>query len=182
MLSVNSKKDDTVDVFEAIKTRRSIRSYEPTSVPDEKLRIIFEAARLAPSAGNRQPWRFVVVRNAERKKALAEAADNQMFIADASVIVVAIGDPNASKRWYAKDVMIAVEHMALAATSLGYGTCWIGAFNEEEVKGLLEIPKEMSVIAMLPIGIPGHTPLPKPRRGISEIFFEEEYGRTTSLG
>ncbi len=171
-----------MDVFETIKTRRSIRSYEPTSIPDEKLKKIFEAARLAPSAGNRQPWRFVVVRNSERKRALAKAANNQMFIADASVIVVAIGDPDASKRWYAKDVMIAVEHMALAAASLGYGTCWIGAFSEEEVKGLLEIPKEMSVIAMLPIGIPVHTPPPRPRREFSEIFFEEEYGRTTSLG
>ncbi|MDH5447831.1 MAG: nitroreductase family protein [Candidatus Bathyarchaeota archaeon] len=166
-----------MDVFEAIKTRRSIRKYKSDSIPDEKLKMILEAARLAPSAANRQPWRFVVVCDAERKKALAKASNNQTFLADAAAIVTAISDPDISKRWYAKDPMIAVEHMALTATSLGYGTCWIGAFNEEEVKHLLNIPKGMRVIALLPIGIPDETPQPRPRREISEIFFEEEYGK-----
>ncbi len=167
-----------MDVFEAIKKRRSIRKYKPDSIPDEKLKMIFESARLAPSAGNRQPWRFVVVRNAERKKALAKVADNQTFIADAGTIIAAVGDPEISKRWYDKDVMTAVEHMVLTATALGYGTCWIGAFNEEEVKHLLGIPEEMSVIALLPLGIPDVAPPPKPRKEISEIFFEEEYGKS----
>ena len=166
-----------MDVFEAIKTRRSIRKYNPNSIPEEKLKTILEAARLAPSAGNRQPWRFVVVQDAERKKALAKAANNQAFLADASAIVTAIGDPEISERWYEKDPMIAVEHMALAAAALSYGTCWIGAFNEEEVKRLLNIPEGMRVIALLPIGIPDETPQPRPRKEIQEIFFEEEYGK-----
>jgi nitroreductase len=166
-----------LDVFEAIKTRRSIRKYKPDSIPDEKLKMILEAARLAPSAANRQPWRFVVVRDVERKKALAKVANNQTFLADATVIVTAIGDPEITTRWYEKDPMIAVEHMALAAAALGYGTCWIGAFNEEEVKRLLNIPEGMRVIALLPIGIPDETPQPRPRKEIREIFFEEEYGK-----
>lgn len=171
-----------MDVFETIKTRRSIRKYKPNQIPDEKLKMIFEAARLAPSAGNRQPWRFVVVRDTERKKALAKAAKNQMFIADAAAIIAAVGDPEVSKKWHDKDVMIAVEHMALAATALGYGTCWIGALEEKEVKRLLNIPKKAHVIALLPIGVPDDTPSPRPRKEISEIFFEEEYGKPLDIG
>ena len=166
-----------MDVFETIRTRRSIRKYKLDSIPIGKLRIVLEAARLAPSAGNRQPWRFVIVQNADRKKTLAKIANNQMFLADAAAIIVAAGDPEISKRWYNKDVMIAVEHMVLAAAALGYGTCWIGALDEEEVKRLLKIPKEMSVIALLAIGIPDETPPSRSRKKNSEIFFEEEYGK-----
>ncbi|MCW3985384.1 MAG: nitroreductase family protein [Candidatus Bathyarchaeota archaeon] len=115
-----------MDIFETIETRRSIRKYKPGSISNKELKMIFEAARLAPSAANRQPWRFVVVRDAERKQALAKAANNQMFLADAAAIVTAIGDPEISERWYEKDPKIAVEHMVLAAAALGYGTCWIG--------------------------------------------------------
>lgn len=155
-----------MDVFDATKTRRSIRKYKSDSIPDEKLKMILEAARLAPSTGNRQPWRFVVVCDGERKKALAKAANNQAFLANAATIVTAIGDPEISKKWYEKDPMIAVEHMALAAAALGYGACWIGAFTEG-----------MRVIALLPIGVIDETPQPRPRKEISEIFFKEEYDK-----
>jgi nitroreductase len=164
-----------MDVFEAIKTRRSIREYKPELIPHEKLEIILDAARLAPSAANRQPWRFVVVQDADRKKTLAEAADNQTFMIDAAAIVVAVGDPEVSTRWHEKDTMIALEHMVLAATALGYGTCWIGAFDEDAVKRLLKIPAKMKVVALLPIGVPGEKPASKPRKAIPEIFFKEEW-------
>jgi nitroreductase len=164
-----------MDVVEIIRTRRSVRKYRPETIPNEKLRIIFEAARLAPSAGNRQPWRFVVVRATDRKESLAEAANDQTFLKDAAAIVVAVGDAKVSARWHEKDTMIALEHMVLAATSLGYGTCWIGAFNEEVVKKLLKIPEKMKVVALLPIGVPGETPIATPRRNLSEIFFKEEW-------
>jgi len=166
-----------MDIFETIETRRSIRKYKSGSISDKELKMIFEAARLAPSAANRQPWRFVVVRDAERKQALAKAANNQMFLADAAAIVTAIGDPEISERWYEKDPMIAVEHMVLAAAALGYGTCWIGAFNEEEVKHILIVPEEKRVIALLPIGVPDEIPKSRPRKEISEIVFEEEFGK-----
>jgi len=165
-----------MDVFEAIRTRRSIRKFRPKPIPDEKLEIIREAGRLAPSAGNRQPWRFVVVKDPERKKNLAKAADNQMFIANAGVIIVALGDPEASPRWFKQDPMIAVEHMILAATALGYGSCWIGAFNEDRVKRILKIPEELAVIALLPIGFSDESPPPRARKPLEEIFFLEEYG------
>jgi len=164
-----------MDVFEAIKVRRSIRKYKPELIPDAKLEIILDAARLAPSAANRQPWRFVVVQNADRKKTLAEVADNQTFMNDAAAIVVAVGDPEVSTRWHEKDTMIALEHMVLAATALGYGTCWIGAFDEDAVKRLLKIPTKMKVVALLPIGVPGEKPASRPRKAIPEIFFKEEW-------
>ena len=166
-----------MDVFEAIKTRRSIRKFRPKPVPDEKLKTILEAGRLAPSAGNRQPWFFVVVKDLENKKALAEAAGYQMFIADAGAIVVALGDPEVSPRWFRQDPMIAIEHMVLTATSLGYGTCWIGAFDEEEVKRLLKIPEELKVIVLLPIGFPDEAPAPRPRKPLKKIVFLEKYSR-----
>jgi len=146
------KKDKTLDVLETIKIRRSIRKYKPEAIPDEKLRKIFEAARLAPSAGNRQPWRFVVVQDADRKRALAKVANNHMFLADAAAIVVAVGVPEISEKWHDKDVMIAGEHMVLAAAALGYGTCWIGAFNEQKVKEILGVPDEIRVVELMPVG------------------------------
>jgi len=166
-----------MDVLEAIRTRRSIRKFRPKPIPNEKLKIILEAGRLAPSAGNRQPWFFVVVKDSERKRVLAKAAGNQTFIADAGVIVVAVGDPEASPRWFKQDPMIAVEQMVLAATGLGYGTCWIGAFDEEEVKRLLRVPEELTVIALLPIGFPNESPPPKPRKPLKEFVFLDGYGK-----
>jgi len=166
-----------MDVFEAVRNRRSVRKFRPKPIPDEKLEMILEAGRLAPSAGNRQPWRFVVVRDRERKKALARAADNQTFIAEAGVIIAALGDPEASPRWFRQDPMIAVEHMVLAATALGYGTCWIGAFGEDRVKRILGVPEGLTVIALLPLGFPDESPPPRARKPLKEIFFPEEYGR-----
>ena len=170
-----------MDVLKAIEARRSIRKYEPSGIPGDHLGKIIEAARLAPSAGNRQPWRFIVARGPELKRRLAEAAGRQMFIADADTIVVAMADAEASPRWFEKDTMIAVEHMALAATSLGYGTCWIGAFTEEEVKRILDIPEGIKVVALLPVGVPAESPGPKSRKPIGEIFHGEKYGTPLEL-
>ncbi|MEM3678251.1 MAG: nitroreductase family protein [Candidatus Bathyarchaeia archaeon] len=165
-----------LEVFEAIRRRRSIRRYKKDAkIPEEHILKILEAARLAPSAGNRQPWRFVVVKDPEVKRKLAEACNNQTFIADAQVAVVAIGDPSVS-RWYSQDPMIAVEHMVLEATELGYGTCWIGAFNEEAVKKVLNIPPELKVICVIPVGVPDEEPPPRPRKPIEEIFHLDRYG------
>ncbi len=170
-----------MEVLEAIEKRRSIRKYKPSGIPNGHLKKILEAARLAPSAGNRQPWHFIVIQNSERKKLLAEAARNQMFLADAGVIIVALADPDASPKWFKQDVMIAMEHMVLASTGLGYGTCWIGAFEEEQVKQLLGVPERIAVVALLPIGVPDEKPQPKPRKDFGEIFFDEKYGKPLTL-
>jgi nitroreductase len=164
-----------MDVLEAITARRSIRKYRAEPITETDLGKILEAARLAPSAGNKQPWRFVVVQDKNQKVHLANAAGDQSFLKDAAAIVVAAADPHISAKWHEKDTMIALEHMVLAATSLGYGTCWIGSFDADEVKRLFKIPERMTIIALLPIGVPDEKPRPTPRRDFHEIFYKEEW-------
>ena len=97
------------------------------------------------------------------------------LLENAAAIVTAVGDPDLSARWFEKDTMIALEHMVLAATALGYGTCWIGAFNEDTVKNLLKIPQKAKVVALLPIGMPDETPAARPRKKTSEVFTKEDW-------
>ncbi len=171
-----------MEFFEVVKSRRSIRRYKPGEpVRPEDLKAILEAARLAPSARNLQPWYIVVVRNPERKKELAKAAMGQMFIADASVVLVCLSDPMRSPKWHDKDAMIALEHVALAATALGYGSCWIGAFDPEAVRRIVKAPEGLEVVAMMAIGVPDERPPPRPRRPLDEIAFSEEFGKKLAL-
>ncbi len=165
-----------MDVFEAIKARRSIRAYKDEPVPEDKLIKVLEAARLAPSAGNRQPWQFIVVKDGSKRKMLAQVADEQDFIAEAGVVIVALSDPAASKRWYLRDPMIAVEHMALEAVEQGLGTCWIGAFDEAELRRILKVPENLAVVCLLPLGLPDESPAPKTRKPFAQVFHKEEYG------
>jgi len=116
------------------------------------------------------------------------AANNQKFIADADVVIAALGIPGIEHRPlsstripFKQDPMIAIEHLVLAATALEYGTCWIGAFNEDEVKKILKIPENLAVVALLPIGIPDESPPSKPRKAFKEIFFKESYGTPLEL-
>jgi len=169
-----------MSVLEAIEKRRSIRKYKPSSIPAGDLKKILEAGRLAPSAGNRQAWEFIVVRNPEQKKRLVEAVKTSSIV-DAGVIVVAIADAEVSPKWCKQDVMIAVENMVLASSSLGYGTCWIGAFEEEQVKKVLGIPEKLSVVILLPIGVSDESPESRDRKHFSEIFFQDKYGQPLSL-
>lgn len=170
-----------MDLFETVEKRRSIRKFRPNPISDKDLKKILEAGRLAPSGGNRQPWSFIVVRKPETKKKLAAVANLQRFIADADTVLIALGDPAVSKSLYKQDPMIAIEHMVLASTALGYGTCWIGAFNENDVKEIAKVPENMTVIALLPIGVPDENPPPKPRRAFKEVFFKESYGKPMEM-
>ena len=168
-----------MEVFEAIKNRYSCRSYKAEAVPEEKLKKVLEAARLAPSAHNEQEWKFVVVRDIKKRKDVAGAA-NQSFIAEAPVIIAAVGlDPEHIMRSgnpaYAIDLAIAIEHMALQATEEGLDTCWIGAFNQEAVKEILEIPEECRVVALLPLGFPADKPQPKSRKKLEEIVSYDSF-------
>ena len=180
-----------MDLFETVTRRRSIRKFKPEMIPSEDLKKILEAGRLAPSGNNRQPWRFVIVRDADKKKQLSEAS-GQKFIADAAVVIVALGDTSAyekvqGKLWflskkvlpripYIQDPMIAVEHMVLASTALGYGSCWIGAFRHDQVRKMLRIPNALAIIALVPVGFPDENTNNQPRRRFNELFFEDSYG------
>jgi len=140
-----------MDVFEAIQKRKSSRSYESKPVPKETLEKLLEAARLSPSAKNIQPWHFIVVTEAEKRKALSEGIYAK-FLTGVPAVIVLCGDEKASPDWYVVDVALAGENMVLAATAEGLGTCWVGSFDENDVKALLGIPDTLRVVALLAVG------------------------------
>ncbi len=150
-----------MDFFEVIKLRKSVRKYLPEPIPIALLDEIFDAVRLAPSWRNGQCWKFVVVVDPEKKKELIRCTNvfNQSWLGQEYALVVACGDPAHSgfrndQAYYLVDVAIALEHLVLAATALGLGTCWIGAFDEQKVKSLLNIPEGYRVVALTPLGYP----------------------------
>ncbi|MFP4082856.1 MAG: nitroreductase family protein [Candidatus Aminicenantes bacterium] len=165
-----------MSVLDAIQKRRSIRKYTQDSIPDQVLQRVLEAARLAPSGKNLQPWRFILVKDEGLKKKLAVASAGQFFIAKAPIVVVACGFPDdcyARMGRYMKswpvDVTIALEHLILQAQQEGLGTCWIGSFEEKEVKDILNIPDKVKVLALTPLGYPHHQPRPRRRKPLDEI-------------
>ena len=169
-----------MEVKEAIKARRSVRAYQDREVPEEKIKKVLEAAQLAPSANNRQPWKFVVVRDPQRREQLARAAANQSFVGEAPVIIVAVAlQPEYIMRCgvpsYPVDLAIAVDHMTLSAVDEGLGTCWIGAFYQDEVKRILNIPEKYKVVALLPLGFPADKPESKFRKPLEEIICYETF-------
>lgn len=168
-----------MDLFEAIAGRRSIRSFLDRPVEEEKLERILDAGRQAPSARNMQDWRFIVVRDAQTRRRLAEAARNQQFVAQAPVVIAACGTSDlvmtCGQPAYAIDVSIAVDHMTLAAFELGLGTCWLGAFYEDRVKAILGIPEGIRVVALLPLGYPAEQPFARPRKTLEDIVAYERW-------
>jgi len=161
-------------VFEAIKNRRSIRKYKDVPVPEEKLARVLEAARIAPSAGNRQEWKFIVVKDKATRDRLVEACRGQTFVGQAGAVIVACAtDP--SRKWHMVDVAIAVDHMTLAAYEAGLGTCWIGAYEEDKVKEILGIPSGVKVVVLLPVGVPDIDGVPRPRKALEEIIACERW-------
>jgi nitroreductase len=167
-------------VFEAISRRYSVRDYRPDPVPEEALNRLLEAARLAPSAGNRQEWQFVVVREEAKRAALCAAANNQAFIAQAPVVIVACAEAvshvmRCGHPSYVIDVAIALEHISLQATEEGLGTCWVGAFSQEPVKEALGIPAEVQVVQLMSLGYPADQARPKSRKTMEEIVCYEAW-------
>ncbi len=148
-----------MNVTDSIRTRKSVREYVDKPIENEKLNIVLEAGRLAPSASNRQEWRFVVVSNLETRKKLAEAVNGRTFVGKVPIVIVACAETDGhimmcGQPCYPIDVAIALDHITLAAVELGLGTCWIGAFEEKRVKEILCIPEEIHVVDLLPIGYP----------------------------
>lgn len=167
-----------MDLIEAIKTRRSIRKYKSTPVEDEKITECLEAARWAPSANNSQPWEFIVVRNPETRRKLAEIHRYGRFMAESPVVLVFIADPGKSSNWYHGDVAVAVQNFLLAAHSLGLGTCWMGVLNtpfERPIKELLGIPKELVVLCTVSLGYSDEKP-ERSRKPLKEMVHWERYG------
>jgi len=166
-------------VIEPIRKRYSCRAYQDRPIEQEKLDIIFEAARLAPSAKNLQDWRFVVVTDKETRSKLAEAANNQMFLEDAAAVIVACSNSDEVMRCGQRlgpiDVAIALEHISLQAADLGLATCWIGSFYPEKVKAILNIPDNVAVIELMALGYPADEPKKPKREPIEKILCYEKW-------
>jgi nitroreductase len=176
-----------VDVFEAIKGRRSVRAFRSDEdVSEEIVDGLIDAARWAPSAGNIQPWEFVIVRRSEIKRRLAEAAYDQSFIEEAPVVIVVCADEHRSSKRYGErgktlfclqDTAAAIQNILLAAYSLGLGTCWVGAFKEGEASRILSIPPGSRPAALIPLGYPSEVPSPRSRRSVDQTVHYEVFRR-----
>jgi nitroreductase len=173
-------KEERMDVFKTISERRSIRAYKNMEVEEDKLRTVLEAARLAPSASNRQEWKFVVVRDPEKRAKIVGTTYGQRWVGEAPVLIVACATEGKSimtcgQTTHTVDVSIACTMMMLEAWEQGLGTCWLGTFNEGDVKKLLDIPVHMRVVTVMPLGYPSDTPPARPRKAFDQVVSFERY-------
>lgn len=161
-----------MDALEAIRQRRSVRSYTGAPIPREDLETIVDAGRLAATGSNKQPWDFIVVTEREMIDQLKVASQ---WMDKAGAIIAVVMDP--SSRWWLEDGSAAVENMLIAATALGYGSCWLEGYTlprEEEFKALLGIPKEKRLLTLVPIGVPVEWPT-KAKKPLAEVLHWERY-------
>lgn len=170
-----------MDIYKVIRTRKSVRSFLDRDIEEDKLQRILEAVRLAPSAKNKQEWRFVVVRDRQKREQLARAAHDQTFVGEAPVVIACCAETDkhvmrCGLECYPIDVAIAIDHLTLAAVSEGLGTCWIGSFESEQVKQILGIPQEIVVVELLPLGYPQDTGIKeKSRLKLAETVHYEKW-------
>jgi nitroreductase len=169
-------------VLDVIQKRQSVRKYKEDPIPEKALMRVLEAARLAPSGKNFQPWKFIIVKDKALKEKLAQASAGQFFMAEAPIIIVGCGFPDNCyarmgrymKSW-SVDVTIALEHLILQAQEEGLGTCWIGSFEEEGIKAILNIPENVKVLALTPLGYPDEIPRFRGRKSLDEIISYDRF-------
>jgi nitroreductase len=173
-----------MDLLEIIENRRSIRVFKKQDVSQDIIEKLLEAARWAPSAGNVQPWAFVVASSPKMKRSLSMAAFGQKDLEEASIVIVVCADEKLAEQSYGErgkslyclqDTAAAVQNIMLTAYSLGLGSCWIGAFKEAEIRQIIKAPKEMRPIALIPVGYPNEAPAARSRRPVSEIMHNETF-------
>lgn len=159
-----------MSLVDVILSRRSIRKYDDKDIPSDVLDKILEAGRQSPSAANRQPYQFVVVTDSEIKRKLPGLVSG--FLKNAPVVIVGCANTKAllTGKWAVVDTTIALENMVLAAWSLGVGSCWIGAFDEQKVKDTLLIPESWKVVALISLGYPAENPKSRKKKEKSKIF------------
>lgn len=170
-----------MDFRKLINERYSVRSYRSRAVEDDKLRRVLEAARLAPTAANRQPFRIIVIRTEGREEELRRIYDRQWFV-EAPLVICACGVPGEAwvrrkdgKSYCDVDVTIAMDHLILAAADQGLGTCWIGAFDPDAAREALGLPESVEPIAFTPLGYPADEPKPKSRKSLEELVRYERW-------
>jgi nitroreductase len=161
-----------MDVFEAIRTRRSVRAFTGEAIPLEDLEKIVDAGRLAATGSNKQPWDFIVVTDRGMIDQLKTASQ---WMEKAAAIIAVVMDPES--RWWVEDGAAAVQNMLLAATALGYGSCWLEGYtlrNEDAFKALLGVPAEKRLMTLVPVGVPVEWPT-KEKKSLEEVIHWERY-------
>jgi len=171
-----------MEVLEAAKAIRSVSRFKPTPVPEGKVQAVMNAARLAMSVDNLQPWKFILVTDEELKRRLAGACTNGRSAADAPLMIVAcarmdeaVSTVGGYMNSYPLDLGMAIGHLTLAATSEGLGTSWAFSFNEDKVRAILGIPPDAKVLGLSPLGFPEEVPPPNGRKHLSEILSYNKY-------
>jgi len=161
-------------VQEAIQKRLSIRQYADSSIPKEDMDVLLEALRRAPSANNNQNWEFALVDDPALKHRLVPACQNQSFVRDCSYFIAGVADP--SLKWHMVDITIAMTNLTLQAAEMGYGTCWIGAFDENQVKQILNIPDDKKLVICMTLGTPRGRHIPRQRKALETFVYRNQFG------
>jgi nitroreductase len=161
------------ELLKFIKSRRSIRSFQGKEILEKEIEMILEAGRWAPSASNRQPWEFMVIKNKDVIQKVAKSTSYGRFIREASALIAIIGKTKISPKWYIIDTSLVSMNMMLMAWALGIGTCWIGAMDRDKAKEILELEKSDYILTILPFGyIKGEIPS-RDRKPFKEIVKEQ---------
>jgi SagB-type dehydrogenase family enzyme len=176
-----------MDVYDAIRSRRSIRKFKDKQVPWDNIVKILQAGKYAPSAGNLQNWKFIVVKADAARNKISKACLQQEWMEQAPVFIVVVGEPERSRSYYGnrgarfyttQACGAAIQNMLLTAHSLGLGACWIGAFDEDSINEILNMAEEKIIEAVIPVGYPDETPNPPPKYRIEHMmYFEKWWGR-----
>jgi len=170
-----------LDLIEAIKTRRSVRRFKPSSIPDRLIQSLIDSARHAPSAGDTQPWEFIIVKDKNVKERLAQTHAFSDFVGEAPICIVVLGNEKISPNCFTIDVACATENLLLAAHSLGLGACWVAVYDplnpnfERHVRAVLNVPPHLRIIAMVPIGYPDEKAEPRKLREFNQILHYDKY-------
>ncbi|MFH0848066.1 MAG: nitroreductase family protein [archaeon] len=183
-LLLRSEGSQLLETLDTIRTRSSIRDFDRDEVEPKMLSTILEAGTRAPSAGNRQPWEFVIVRNEQGRHALAAAAYGQEFVGKAPVVIVVCANVERSAARYGdrgaqlyclQDTAAAIQNILLAAHSLGLGGCWVGAFDEDAVAKIIRSPAKVRPVAIIPIGKPVARSNQTPRMSLERVVYRERF-------
>jgi len=167
-----------IDFLKLVKSRRSIRRFSGEKIPKEILRNILEATKYTPSAGNLQSWKCYIITDQKKKEAIAKACYKQMFIQQAPLVFVVFSLPSKSKTRYGKrgelysiiDASIAATYILLSSHSLGLGVVYIGAFEDDKIRNVINVPLHEQPIAVIPVGYPAENPMPTEKASIEQLF------------
>ncbi|TFG14422.1 nitroreductase family protein [Candidatus Thorarchaeota archaeon] len=175
--------------IDQIANRRSIRKFKDEKIPDDVIDELIRTGLWAPSAGNLQPWRIVKTTSEDQIKTLADAAYGQSVVKTAPAVLVIVAVPSESAEKYGQrgrslyayqDTAALTYTLLLTAHAMGYGGCWVGAFDDEAAANAISAPDGFKPVSMIPIGVPDESPSPRPRKAPSEVVVEDRFGEIES--